>query len=90
MPMRAEKLETRENSLISKPTSTRVQVKICAGMTKNNHRLRAGSSALEEYSSGLRQSPIILYKNQKPKSDWVGTLEVIMPGVYSMSNMLVP
>jgi hypothetical protein len=49
MPMRAEKLETRENSLISKPTSTRVQVKIYAGMTKNNHGLRAGSFALEEW-----------------------------------------
>ena len=32
--MRAEKLETKGNSLMSKPTSTRVQVKIRAGMTK--------------------------------------------------------
>ena len=34
MPMRAEKLETKENSLMSKPTSTRVQVKIRARTTK--------------------------------------------------------
>ena len=50
MPMRAEKLETRENSMISKPTSTRVQVKIRAGMIK---KILAGCERVSPGAGGV-------------------------------------